>query len=184
MITPSTGTLLIAEPTLNDPSFTRSVVLISRHSAADGTVGFALHEILETTVAELIEDLQHYPIPLFLGGPVQNDTIHYIHQYPEYFDDAVEIFEGVYWGGDFEKFKTLYKAGKFDNNKIKFFLGYSGWDAGQLEDEIAEKSWILCPATKNLIFDTNPNQLWNTSLITLGGKYEMMVHYPSDAQLN
>ena len=184
MITPSTGILLIAEPTLSDPSFTRSVVLICRHSDADGTVGFVLNEPMETSVAELIEDLAKYPISLCLGGPVQNDTIHYIHQYPEHFDDAVEVMEGVYWGGDFEKFKTLYKAGKLEDDKIKFFLGYSGWDAGQLEEEIAEKSWITSKASKAIIFDTKENQMWNASLIALGGKYKMMVHYPSDAQLN
>lgn len=180
----TTGTLLIAEPSLNDPSFTRAVVLICRHSKEDGTVGFALNEVLETTVAELIEDLQHYPITLLLGGPVQNDTIHYIHQYPQYFDDAVEVGDGIYWGGDFEKFKTLYKAGKLENDKIKFFLGYSGWDAGQLEDEIKENSWIVCNASKTLVFDTEPINIWNASLTTLGGKYEMMIHYPTDAQLN
>ncbi len=180
----NTGTLLIAEPTLNDPSFSRSVVLICRHSKEDGTVGFALNEILDTTVAELIEDLQHHPITLHLGGPVQNDTIHYIHQYPQYFDDAVEICDGIYWGGDFEKFKTLYKAGKLEDSKIKFFLGYSGWDASQLEDEMKENSWILCNASKALVFETKPNQVWDASLISLGGKYELMIHFPSDAQLN
>lgn len=180
----TTGTLIIAEPTLNDPSFTRSVVLVCRHSKEDGTVGFALNEVLDTTVAELIEDLKNHPITLHLGGPVQNDTIHYIHQYPEYFDDAVEVSEGIYWGGDFEKFKTLYKAGKLEDNKIKFFLGYSGWDAGQLEDELNENSWILCKANKALVFDTDANKIWSASLTALGGKYEMLIHYPSDDQLN
>jgi putative transcriptional regulator len=184
MMVANTGTLLIAEPTLNDPSFSRSVVLICRHSKEDGTVGFALNEILDTTVAELIEDLQHHPITLHLGGPVQNDTIHYIHQYPEHFEDAVEVSEGIYWGGDFEKFKTLYKAGKLEDHKIKFFLGYSGWDAGQLEDEILEDSWILCKANKELVFETAPSKTWTACLTALGGKYELMIHYPTDEQLN
>ena len=184
MITPKTGLLLIADTTLNDPSFSRSVVLICRHGTADGTVGFTLNELLETTVAELIEDLQQHPIPLFLGGPVQNDTIHYIHQYPQYFDDAVQIMDGVYWGGDFEKFKTLYKAGKFENDKIKFFLGYSGWDAGQLEEEIAEDSWITCEASKGLIFDSNYDEIWNACLKKLGGKFELKMHFPTLDQLN
>ena len=184
MITATTGILLIAEPTLNDPSFTRSVVLICRHSAADGTVGFVLNEPMETTVAELIEDLANYPIPLCLGGPVQNDTIHYIHQYPEHFDDAVEVMEGVYWGGDFDLLKKYIKDGTIEADKIKFFLGYSGWDAEQLEGEIEEKSWITLDGNKQLIFNTASQFIWQECLNTLGGKYKMMVHFPTDPQLN
>jgi putative transcriptional regulator len=184
MITPSTGILLIAEPFLKDPSFARSVVLICRHSDGDGTVGFSISKELETTLADLFIDLADHPLPIFLGGPVQNDTLHYIHQYPEHFDDAVEIMDGVYWGGDFEKFKTLLKTGVIESNKVKFFLGYSGWDAGQLDEELTEKSWILTEANKQIVFDTLANEVWNSSLVKLGGKYKLMVHFPTDPQLN
>ncbi len=184
MITPKTGILLIADPFLKDPSFARSVVLICRHNKEDGTVGFAISKELETTLSDLFVDLEDYKLPIFLGGPVQNDTLHYIHQYPEYFDDAVEVMDGVYWGGDFEKFKTLLKDGTLNPDKVKFFLGYSGWDSGQLDEDLEEKSWILSEGNADLVFNTNANEVWNASLIKLGGKYKMMVHFPTDPQLN
>jgi putative transcriptional regulator len=178
------GTLLIAEPFLEDPSFARNVVLVCKHNEADGTVGFALNELLDTTVAELVEDLANYPLPLFLGGPVQNDTIHYIHQYPQYFDDAVEVMDGIYWGGDFEIFKTLLKQGKIDTKKVKFFLGYSGWDAGQLDEEMADNSWFLHQASIKLIFETSANDIWSTCLNEKGGEFKQMINYPINPQLN
>jgi putative transcriptional regulator len=184
MLAATTGTLLIAEPFSQDPSFKRSVVLICRHSKEDGTVGFTLNKELETTLADLFPELSEFNQSLYLGGPVQNDTLHYIHQYPEYFSDAVEVLPGVFWGGDFEKFKTLLLQGKLESHKLKFFLGYSGWDAGQLDEELEDKSWIVTQPNARLIFETKPDLIWNESLISMGGKYKMMVHFPTDPQLN
>ena len=69
-------------------------------------------------------------------------------------------------------------------NKIKLFLGYSGWSAGHLEDEMKVNSWITLQSTKQLIFNTAPQDIWQLSLTALGGKYKMMIHYPTDPQLN
>ena len=82
MIDPEQGILLIADPFLKDPNFMRSVIMICRHSE-EGTFGFALNKQYELTLDELITDLNEFPIPVYTGGPVQMDTIHYIHQYPQ-----------------------------------------------------------------------------------------------------
>ena len=184
MISPNNGILLIAEPFLKDHSFARSVVLICKHNEEEGTFGFAIHRKLHTTLDKIIEDMEGFKIPVYLGGPVQTDTLHYIHQYPELFLDAVEITEAVYWGGDFALLKKYIKDGTVDLNKIKFFLGYSGWSAGQLEDEMKVHSWITLQSTKQLIFSAAPQDIWQLSLTALGGKYKMMIHYPTDPQLN
>jgi putative transcriptional regulator len=184
MLEPASSILLIAEPFLKDPSFSRTVVLICKHDDEEGTFGFVLSRKLDTTLDEIITDMENWELPVYLGGPVHTDTLHYIHQYPQYFDDAVKIAENVYWGGDFEKMKSLIKDGTLDPNKIKFFLGYSGWSENQLRNEIDERSWITCQSTKKLIFETEANNIWNMSLTELGGKYKMMVHFPTDPQLN
>ncbi len=184
MIEDYNGTLLIAEPFLKDASFSRSVVLICKHSADFGSFGFTINKKLHTTIGDVITDIEECKIPLYLGGPMQKDTVHYIHQYPQYFNDAIKVAEDIYWGGNFETLKILIKNGSIKPNKIKFFLGYSGWDANQLEDELIENTWILCQANAALVFDTKPSNVWNASLTQLGGKFKMMTHFPKDPQLN
>ena len=184
MTSPATGILLIAEPFLRDPSFKRSVVLLCSHNEEEGTFGFTLNKILEVTFDRIIPEMAGWPAPVFEGGPVHPDTLHYLHPYPEHFPEAVKITEGVYWGGDFELMKEGIKNGKIDLKKIKFFLGYSGWSEGQLKNEMAENSWLTVGATKKIIFETHTAEIWNASLIQLGGKYKMMIHYPTDPQLN
>jgi len=112
------------------------------------------------------------------------DTIHFLHQYPNDIPGGEEIMKGVYWGGDFTKTVDLIKNGDLDTNKIRFYIGYSGWKDGQLNAEIKEKSWITVEANRKLIFQTTPENVWKESLKHLGGDYEMMIHFPTDPQLN
>jgi len=80
--------------------------------------------------------------------------------------------------------KSLIKNNEVDTAKIKFFLGYSGWSAGQLENEMETQSWLTTIATKKIVFDSTIDEIWNASLIQLGGKYKMMINFPTDPQLN
>lgn len=184
MITPASGTLLIAEPFLKDPSFMRSVVLICRHNEDEGTFGFTLNKLLENTLDEIITDMDGFELPVYVGGPVHMDTLHYIHQYPHLLQDAQKITENIWWGGDFDLLKTLIKNNEVDLSKIKFFLGYSGWGAGQLQEEMETKSWLTTIATGKIVFESAKDEIWNASLIQLGGKYKMMINFPTDPQLN
>ena len=184
MTEPENGLVLIAEPFLKDPAFMRSVVLICRHTEDEGTFGFSLNKLLEVTLDEIIADMGGHELAVYQGGPVQTDTLHYLHQYPQYFPDAVKITENVYWGGDFEKVKLLIKDGTISPQKIKFFLGYSGWSEGQLKNEMEENTWLTAAGNRSLVFQTQAADVWNAALIQLGGKYKMMIHFPTDPQLN
>ena len=184
MISPASGILLIAEPFLKDPNFMRSVILLCRHEETEGSFGFVLNKLLHQKLEEIIPELSGFDLPIYEGGPVQINTLHYIHQYPNLLPESVKITEEVYWGGDFETLKTLMQSDLIDISKIRFFLGYSGWDSAQLAAEIEEKSWITLPANQTLIFNTAPEDIWKASLLHLGGKYEIMIHFPTDPQLN
>lgn len=183
MIQPTPGILLIADPFLKDPNFMRTVVILCEHQD-QGSFGFVLNKQFEQTLDELVVDLQGFPIPVYCGGPVQLDTIHFLHQYPDLIPDAVQVEEGIYWGGNFESLTALIKAKSIDLSKVKFFIGYSGWGNGQLNDELEEKTWLTVEATRKLIFDTPHTQVWKDSLLHMGGDYEMLVNYPIDPQLN
>jgi putative transcriptional regulator len=183
MIEPAAGILLIADPFLKDPNFLRTVVFLCEHQE-QGSFGFVLNKQVEQTLDELISGMEGVPLPVYYGGPVQMDTIHFLHQYPELIPDSVKVCDDIYWGGNFESVTALLKSNSIDSEKIKFFIGYSGWGGGQLGDEMKEKSWLTVQANNKLVFNTAFDEIWKNSLKTLGGEYEMMINYPIDPQLN
>jgi putative transcriptional regulator len=183
MIDPGSGILLISDPFLKDPNFMRTVVFLCDHQE-QGSFGFVLNRKYENTIDELIPDLEGHKISLFYGGPVQMDTIHFLHQYPVEIPGGQEVMKGVYWGGDFDKVVEMIKNDEINENKIRFFIGYSGWSDGQLKNELDEKSWLTVKATRKLVFHHDYKEIWKDSLKQLGGEYEIMINFPIDPQLN
>jgi len=183
MIEPAAGILLIADPFLKDPNFMRTVVFMCEHEQ-EGSFGFVLNKLVDHTLDQLLSNFEGCSLPVYYGGPVQMDTIHFIHQYPDEVPGGVEVMKGVFWGGDFEILSTLIKNSEVELNKIRFFIGYSGWSGGQLDNELNEKTWLTVAATRKLVFNTNPDNVWKDSLKHLGGDYEMMANFPIDPQLN
>ncbi len=161
----------------------RTVVFLCEHRM-EGSFGFVLNKTFDQEIGDLIKDAEGIRFPVYEGGPVQKDTLHFLHQCPEQIPGGMEVTEGIFWGGDFEVVLTLLKENKLSKNDIRFFLGYSGWGEGQLEEEMKEKSWITSDANKQLVFTLNTPQLWKNTLQQLGGEYSQMIHYPIDPQLN
>ena len=147
MIEPAAGILLISDPFLKDPNFMRTVVFLCEHRE-QGSFGFVLNRRYENTIDEIIPELEGFKLPVYYGGPVQTDTLHFLHQYPDQIPGSVEVIKGVYWGGDFDMVVQMIKKAEIDQNKIRFFIGYSGWGGGQLSDELTEKSWLTVKAIK------------------------------------
>ncbi len=183
MVDPAAGILLIADPFLKDPNFIRTVILLCEHQK-DGSLGFVINKQIEQTIDELISDMEGLKLPVYYGGPVQMNTIHFLHQYPQLIPDSVKVNNEIYWGGNFETVAALIRNNSIDPAKIKFFVGYSGWSNGQLAGEMEEKSWLTVAATSSLTFETPHADIWKESLRHLGGKYEELVNYPIDPQLN
>lgn len=180
-ITP--GLLLISDPFLKDPNFTRSVVLVCDHQT-EGSFGFVLNKKYDQPLGELINDLEGFNFPIFYGGPVQVDTVHFLHNRPDLIEGGMEILDGIYWGGDFDVVVDLIKEKQIGTKDIRFFIGYSGWGEGQLAEELNTKSWITRPASQQIVFYKNAEQIWKEALKDLGGEYSQMVNYPLDPQLN
>lgn len=182
MVDIAPGLLLISDPFLKDPNFTRTVVLLCEHQA-EGSFGFVLNKLYNQKLDELMGDFEGFDVPLYYGGPVQVDTVHFLHRCPELLG-GTEVTDGIYWGGDFEEVTNLIKAGSLSLGDVRFFIGYSGWGEGQLEEELKTKSWITREGTKQLVFHKKVEQIWKDSLKDLGGEYTQMVNYPIDPQLN
>ncbi len=183
MIDPRPGILLISDPFLKDPNFMRTVVFLCEHQE-QGSFGFVLNRIFNTTIDELIPELDGHKLPVYDGGPVQRDTIHFLHQYPAEIPGSMEIMKGIYWGGDFETVVDMIKREAIEPHRIRFYIGYSGWSGGQLKDELKEKSWLTLMGTRKLVFHHKYDEIWKESLKQLGGDYEMMINFPIDPQLN
>jgi putative transcriptional regulator len=177
------GTILIADPFLKDPNFMRTTVFICEHETA-GTFGFVLNRKEDILIGDLLSDLENCDFPVYYGGPVQIDSMHFLHQCPELISGGLEITEGIFWGGNFEQVTALIKSGELKQNQIRFFLGYSGWGEGQLENELKEKSWLTTRGNKKLVFHRNINEIWQDAIKQIGGEYEQIIHYPIDPQLN
>ncbi|MGB8192427.1 MAG: YqgE/AlgH family protein [Chitinophagaceae bacterium] len=177
------GILLIADPFLKDPNFMRTVVFLCEHQE-EGSFGFVLNRNYDYSLNELVSGLDDLKIPVFYGGPVQIDTIHFLHQYPDLIPGGFEVTDGIYWGGDFETAINLIRNKEIDPQRIRFFIGYSGWGSGQLSDELKEKSWLTVQANRKIIFHKETDEIWKESLRLLGGEYEMMINFPIDPQLN
>jgi len=180
---PKKGRILVSEPHLPDPNFERSIVLICEHNE-EGSVGFILNKPSNSVVSELLEGINSFDLPVFIGGPVEQDTLHFIHRY-ESLEGATEIGDGIYWGGDFERLLFLLESKQLLPEDIKLFLGYSGWAAGQLDEELAIDSWIISDRVDDeLLFETDSSKMWRKALQLMGGRFSVYSNYPIDPRLN
>lgn len=180
---PGPGVLLIAHPFLKDPHFARTVTFLCDHSE-EGSFGFTLNNLFSQTLGELMPDMVNRVVKVYVGGPVQLDTLHFIHQCPDLIQEGKPIKGDLYWGGNFEQAIALINNGSIGNRQIKFFVGYSGWGAGQLQNELKEDAWIISKVKKRLLFSTNEINLWASALKSMGKDYGMMANFPIDPTLN
>lgn len=178
------GQLLIAHPTIiGDMSFNRSVILLVDESE-EGAIGFIVNKPMDYSICDLIPDIisNH---TIYFGGPVEQDNLYFIHNVPNLIKDSIPIANGLYWGGDFEKTKILLNKGQLSHNQIRFFLGYSGWDNKQLQNEIINDSWNLIDNEYHeKILTVETSSFWKNKMISFGGMYSLYANAPENPNLN
>lgn len=177
------GQILLSEPFMQDPYFRRSVVLLCEHHD-EGSIGFILNKSIDMPLNDLMSEFPKFEAEVFYGGPVQTDTLHYVHNIGDLLDDSVKVADGVWWGGDFEKLKFLITSGLIEPNNIRFFVGYSGWSSGQLADELGYRSWVQADMDANYIFKIQPDQLWSRVMYNKGNLYEVIADLPEHMSWN
>ena len=180
---PEKGSLLLSEPFLPDPNFERTVVLLCEHNQ-QGSFGFVLNKPSTVFVEDIIEELEGCKSMVYIGGPVQQDTLHFLHQ-REDLEGCIEVGNGLFWGGDFEMLKLWMATDLINLDEIKFFLGYSGWSEGQLEKELEGDSWIVADKSSvEVCLKLDAETLWKRVLKEMGGKFQLYSNYPVDPRLN
>jgi len=180
---PTKGNLLISEPFLFDPNFSRTVVLLSEHNE-EGSVGFIINRLLNMDTEELVPGLLNHRFPVFYGGPVEPNTLHFIHTCGQVIPGAQEITEGIYWGGDIDILSDLLNQKIVMPEECKFFVGYSGWTEGQLIEEIAAKAWWISDADAKTVFTDDLEDMWRRAVKNLGGDKSYLADAPLDPRWN
>jgi len=174
------GKLLVSSPSLVDPNFRKTVVLIAHHDD-DGAMGLVLSRpstVAAADVVPLLEGLPGSDEPVFVGGPVQPEAFMVLAEFDDVDDAAAPIMEGL-------GFMPADSApDDLSIRRMRLFAGYSGWGAGQLEAELAEPSWIVVDAETDDAFADDPDELWRTVLHRKGGPFSLMENMPFDPGLN
>jgi putative transcriptional regulator len=177
------GALLVAEPTLLDPNFRRAVILLCDHNT-EGSFGLILNRPTDVHLTEVLVEPVGLDHQLFVGGPVQPDTLHFLHAYPDEIEEAIAVTDGVAWGGPFDDVAQRIRLGALEATRFRFFAGYAGWGPGQLEAEAAEDSWIVLPASRGHVFEHPPATIWRDLVLAQGGPAALFVNYPEDPRTN
>ena len=177
------GRVLISEPFLNDTYFRRSVVLLTEHTK-EGSVGFVLNKPVDLAVNDVLSDFPEIETEISIGGPVNTNTVHYIHTVGMDIPNSVQVLDNLYWGGDFEAVKEMITSGRIKGHEIRFFLGYAGWSANQLEGEMEDNAWLVGKISPRMVMQGVGSEFWSNILARYNNKYKAWANFPEDPGLN
>lgn len=177
------GKCLISEPFSPDSYFGRSVVLLTEHDGKEGTLGYILNKPVDIPLNDLMPEFPPFEAFCYIGGPVNPETVHYLHTRYDLLPESNHVIGDIYWGGDFELLKSHVQENRIKPHEIKFFLGYSGWAPEQLKQEIEEKFWIVSGINPETIMRANENT-WKDLLNSMGDSYSLWANAPMNPGMN
>lgn len=177
-LAPKKGRILLSDPFVGDDYFERSVVFLCEHTK-EGSFGFVINKYVDIDINDLNPDFPTIKIKMSLGGPVENESLYFLHTLGNTLNESIELKNGIYIGGDFDQLTKVITATHFLENKIRFFLGYSGWESKQLEDEIKDHAWIVSEIDDiQEIMNTSIKDPWKYFMSKLGYKYKLLADSP------
>lgn len=175
------GQLLVAGPSLLDPNFRRTVVLVGEHTD-EGALGVVLNRASEATVEDAVPELSTLIDDeelVHVGGPVQPSAIVVVADFADPEQAGVLILDSV---GFLPAEVDPDAIGEL--RRARVFAGYAGWGPGQLDEELDEGSWIVAPALPEDVFTGDPEELWSDVLRRKGGPFEVLALMPPDPSAN
>ena len=177
------GVFLVAPPVLQDSNFKRSVVLLCEHSDS-GSFGLILNQHIDVEMIDVLKDPGAFTEAIHLGGPVQMDTLHFLHRFGDSVTGSVEICADIFWGGELDALQETIRNRDTESTDLRFYLGYAGWSEGQLEAEVETGGWIVTDADSDFVFSVDPASLWRKVMIRMGGDYALLANFPDEPRLN
>ena len=178
------GKLLIAEPFLDEDYFRRAIIYLCEHNN-EGSFGFVINNFINIKLSDLDETFPDIETKISLGGPMEINSLYFLHKLGDKIQNSALVENGIYIGGDFQELTALIKEDNAIMNEVRFFIGYSGWAADQLESEIKNNTWIVSDNNaENILFESQAKQTWKRYLRDLGGKYKIISTFPLDPNNN
>jgi len=176
------GSVLISEPFTRDAYFKKSVVYLVEHNNF-GSVGFILNKPVKVSLSDMVKNFPDIETNVSIGGPVETNSVHFIHNLGTKIPDAKHITGNIYWGGNFKKLIQLANLGLIENTRVKFFVGYSGWKLDQLTDEIKNNYWKISNLKDDDILGNDP-RIWYNTVENLGEKFKLWLNVPENPAWN
>lgn len=184
----SDGAMLVAEPFLREGYFNHAVITLIDYQPGEGSMGVVMNNRLpSTSLQEILPDIKREDkVPVYCGGPVNSDRLFFMHTLGHIFPDSGEVSPGLYVGGDFDAVVDYVNSGYQLEGHLRFFIGYSGWDAGQLEGECRENVWAVTP---NLLSPSETltggeDAYWHKVVRLMGTPYRHWLLHPKNPSLN
>ncbi|MDG1337640.1 MAG: YqgE/AlgH family protein [Flavobacteriaceae bacterium] len=177
------GKILISSPNLlSDMIFYKSIILII-DKTEDGLTGLILNRHSDLFITKDIKSTKKVKIDLYYGGPVSNNHFYLLKSENDHLE-SIKIDENLYWGNNIEYIFDQIEDGLIDEQDVILFQGYSGWEKGQLDDEIENNSWIVLNNQLENVFNYKQKNSWNKIIKNLGKKYRIWSNSPDDITLN
>ena len=185
---PGRGSALVAKPTVGDFFFKRSVIAIVDPDEGDGAMGVIVNHLAGYFLSDLLPDMPTVEeIPVYLGGPMGPDMLFFLHTLgPEVIPHAIDMGDGLWFGGDFDAIKDYVVLGKPVTGHIKFILGYSGWGKDQIAGELKRHDWAVLTDSdiRELYMSDEEEGMWHRAVERFGDRYKLWLNMPSDPSCN
>jgi putative transcriptional regulator len=177
---PSAGDFLLADPRLTDPNFDSTVVLLCEHNQ-EGSLGLIVNRPLAVPLKQLLPEnqLSAPDAEIYWGGPVHQDALHAL-RLGQPAPEALEVLPGLHFGGQLEDLSAAMEA----DETVRFYLGYAGWEIGQLESELAEGAWHVCAGDPALAMSEQLERLWTDLIARAEPELGWLKHIPDDPSCN
>ncbi len=179
------GTFLVATPHLKDPNFRQTVVLVCEHGSG-GSLGLVINRRTDQHITEVLPEatgLHEKAGFVYVGGPVQKDSLLILHRMLREVPESRPVFDGVCLGGDLGFLEDAITRDEGES-LVRVYMGYAGWAPGQLQFELSTGSWLVLPAQMKMVFARDPLPIWPTILRAQGGVYTLYATMPPDPSLN
>ncbi|MCM1076745.1 MAG: YqgE/AlgH family protein [Bacteroides sp.] len=183
---PEPGSLLVAEPFLRERYFHHAVICLVDYEPRGTAMGIVMNNRTSYTLQDILPSVKSpNPIPIYCGGPLSCDRLYFIHTLGQLIPDSKEIVPGLYIGGDFNTVTSIIGDGYPINNHLRFFLGYSGWDAEQLDEELLKNVWAVTsiPSLDDLLTGEE-DAYWHRVVRSMGSRYKGWLYHPRNPHSN